>query len=173
MIESRWVKWWVVISMLSVAGFFAISTKPERRHAGYALAVVFAAPALYVLFRVHPRPARSRNRGSLLGDVDVFLAQVPELSSRFFGWAVPRGLAESPDAARFREWVWEHREAIGMDWEAMLPLVSAAYGEVLRAERPGAVWSKRAGDAVVEVPGRPWARRRVAIEMHEIVFLDI
>ena len=147
--------------------------KPSRRWAGYLLAGMFSLPAIYVLLRVHPRSLPAQSRGSILGDVDSFLAQVPDLSRRFEQWATPRGFVVSMGAREFERWIWKHREEIGSEWPEFLPLTTAAYGEALRAQDARAVWRKRSGDAVVEIPGRPWTRRKVAVEVHDIVFTDV
>jgi hypothetical protein len=154
-IESRAVKWFVVTSLLAVAAYFAVGARPSRRIVGYLLGGIFAAPALYILVRVHPRAAPPRAPGSILGDVDAFLAEVPQLALRFRDWAKARGLNERAEPDRFLEWVWEHREAIGAEWGTMLPMAAAAYGEILRNKDHRAVWNKRRGDAIVEIPGRP------------------
>lgn len=173
MIQSPIVKWFVVSALLGVAAYFVVASKPSRRFMAYALGGVFAAPAVYVLVRVHPRKAPPSTRGSLLGDVDSFLPKVPELALRFREWAKPRGLSESAEPYQFLEWLWRHREAIGAQWETMLPMAAAAYGEFIRSKDRRTVWTIRGGDAVVEVPGRPWTRTRVAIEVHDTVFLDV
>jgi hypothetical protein len=172
-IQSRFVKWFVVAGLLGVATYFVVNAKPARRVVAYLLAGAFAAPAVYVLARVHPREAKRATKGSILGDVESFLVCVPDLAQRFQDWAKPRGLHSSADPKQFLEWLWKHREAVGTQWDALLPLVAAAYGEVIRKKDPRARWAIRSGDAVVEIPGRPWLRTRVAHVVHETVFLDI
>ena len=172
MIESRFVKWFVVVGLFGVATFFVLNAKPARRSIAYVIAGVFALPALYVLVRVHPRDQPLTQR-SILGDVDAFIPRVPELARRFHEWGRSRGLRDDHDPSQFLEWVWRNRELIGADWPSMLPLVTAAYGELLRRKDARTRWAIRRGDAVIERPRRPWSRTRVAYVIHETVFLDI
>jgi hypothetical protein len=166
------VKWFVVVGLLGVATFFVFNAKPARRNIAYAIAGLFAAPGVYVLFRVHPR-AQPLTQRSVLGDVDAFLPRVPELARRFHEWGRSRGLRDDHDPSEFLEWVWKNREPIGEDWPSMLPMVTAAYGELIRKQDARAKWAIRRGDAVIEIPRRPWSRTRVAYVIHETVFLDI
>jgi hypothetical protein len=172
-IESRGVKWFVVVALLSVGAYFVVNAKPSRRGVSYIIGAVFAAPALYVLLRVHPRTTPRSTQASILGDVPAFLARVPELDRQFQEWGASRGLRRIHEPGAFLEWLWKHRSAVGRDWNTMLPMATAAYGELIRRKQPRAQWAIRGGDAVVEIPRRPWSRTRVAYEIHETVFLDI
>jgi hypothetical protein len=171
-IESRSVKWFVVVALFGIATFFVLNAKPARRHVAYVIAGVLAAPAIYVLLRVHPRVQPASQR-SILGDVDAFLPRVPELARLFHEWGRSRGLREDHDPSQFLEWVWKNRDPIGADWRSMLPMVAATYGELIRKKDTRARWAIRRGDVVIEVPRRPWSRIRVAYVIHETVFLDI
>ena len=123
------MKWFVVVGLFGVATFFVLNAKPARRNIAHAIAGILAAPAVYVLLRVHPR-AQPLIQRSVLGDVDAFLARVPELARRFHEWGRGRGLRGDHDPSQ--EWVWKNRDPIGEDWPTMLPMVTAAYGELIR-----------------------------------------
>jgi hypothetical protein len=174
MIETRWVKSFVVVAFLAVSVVFAVQTSPHRRHVGYPVAAGFAAVGLYVLVRVKIPEARPPlPEASPVGDVDLFLASIPSLEHRFQAWALGHGLKTIGRPAELREWIWEHRDNIGDKWDSLFRPAVAAYGECLRKTDVRAVWCKRKGDVVVEIPGRPWTRTWVAIEVYETLDADI
>jgi hypothetical protein len=109
-----------------------------------------------------PEPRPGLAPGSAVGDADAFLGDVTGLAGEFDAWASTRGLVSAAPPSDLREWIWEHRDDIGDDWDKLFRPTVAAYGESLRRKDPRAVWSRRAGDVVVEVPGRPWTRTWVA-----------
>jgi len=174
MIETRWVKVVVVLTFFSLSVVLAVNASPWRRHIAYPLAAGLALFAAYVLVRVKiPEPRPTPPPGSALGDVDSFLADIPSVAERFHVWAGSLGLGAVARPADLREWIWEHRDAIGDDWDTLFRPTVAAYGECLRKSDPRAVWSKRNGDVVVEIPGRPWSRTWVATEVSETLDVDI
>lgn len=174
MIETRWVKSLVVVAFLAISIVLAAQASPRRRHVAYPIAACFAAIGVYVLVRIRIPEARAPEPpGSPVGDVDSFLAAIPRLEQQFQGWAVGFGLKVVGKPAELREWIWEHRDDIGDDWDNLFRPAVAAYGECLRRTDPRAVWSKRKGDVVVEIPGRPWTRSWVAIEVYETLYADI
>jgi hypothetical protein len=174
MIETRWVKTFVGVALLAISVVFAIQASPRRRHLAYPIAGCFAAIGLYVLVRVRIPEARPPEPpGSPVGDVDSFLATIPQLEQQFQTWASSLGLKSVGRPAELREWIWEHRDNIGDEWDNLFRPAVAAYGECLRRTDQRAVWSKRKGDVLVEIPGRPWTRSWVAVEVYETLYADI
>lgn len=174
MIETRWVKALVVVTFFSLALVLAMRASPRRRHVAYPMAAGFAAVATYVLVRVKiPEPRPSEPPGSPVGDVDSFLASIPMLEQHFQAWASGLGLQAIGRPAELREWIWEHRDNIGDDWDTLFRPAVAAYGECLRKTDSRVVWCKRKGDVAVEIPGRPWTRTWVATEIYETLYADI
>ncbi len=171
MIESKVGKYSIVVAMLVLAALILARATERKRAVPYAIAGVLVVWATYVGIRA--RPWTPPPPSSILGDVDEFLQQVPAQAASFSRWAATHGLTRLLPPQALEEWIWDHREAIGEDWHAMVKPTVAAYGESLRAARPELAWAKRGGDAVLEVPGWPWTRRRVAVEVHDNVFSDV
>ena len=174
MIETRWVKILVVLTFLSLSLIVFVKASPRRRHIAYPIAAGCGLIAVYVLLRVKiPEPRPSLPPGSAVGDVDSFLRSVASLAEQFQAWASTKGLQSGDRPADLREWICEHRDDIGDDWDNLFRPVVAAYGESLRKRDHRAVWSRRAGDVVVEIPGRPWTRKWVATEIYETLYADL
>jgi hypothetical protein len=171
MIESRAGKYSIMAVMVILSGLILVRATERKKPVPYALAGVLVVWAAIIGFRSKLREMPPA--GSILGDVDDFLASVPVHAEKFTRWGSARGLAMPLEPEALEEWIWDHREIIGADWPTMLRPTVAAFGECLRLAHPKLAWAKRGGDAVLEVPGRPWTRRRLALEVHDNVFSDV
>ena len=171
MIESRLGKASIVICLLVLGGLLVVRAPERKRSILYPMAAGLVLAALYIAVSVKtwsPPP-----RSSIVGDVDEFIAAVPSHFAEFGRWGQSRGLQDGLTAVALAEWIWNHREEIGERWSDMLRPTVAAYGEAVRRADARAVWAKRRGDVVVELPRRPWTRTWVALEVHDNVFSDV
>jgi len=112
--------------------------------------------------------------GTVVGDPNDFLRRIPELRSVFVTWAKSKGLIPGNES-EFLEFVHRHRGEIEAS-PRLLTACVAGYGELIRASQTG-YWSMgrlfARGEPVVAFRGRPWASRRVVLEVIEALDLEL
>jgi hypothetical protein len=170
-IESRAGKHTIVAVLLLLAALLGTS-RPKKPRVVYPVATVLAAIAGWVAWRVKIAPPLRRSFP--LGDPLAFIAAVPTHVANLAEWTRAKRLSPPPSSvAQMDEWLWDNREALGADWQAVLPGLVAAYGEVLRADTPALVWLVRDGEPAVGSPRSLWPARRIFNEVHDAIFADV
>jgi hypothetical protein len=103
-----------------------------------------------------------------------FIAAVPAHVARLTEWSRRQRIDPPPGSiSGMDEWLWSNREALGEDWGGVMHGLVAAYGELLRAERPSLVWVVRSGEPAVGSSRSIWSARRIFNEVHDAVFADV